>query len=104
MQGITLPDENARGGIVLLSGRQRAGKTTLLLAVRHAAQAAGLTLGGLLSIARFEGSEKVGIAVMDAGSREPPTRAPGRPPTLSSSMSWGHWSCGAGKGGPRCCR
>ena len=70
MQGITLPDANARGGIVLLSGRQRAGKTTLLLAVRHAAQAAGLTVGGMLSIARFEGSEKVGIDVMDAGSGE----------------------------------
>jgi len=70
MQDITLPETDARGAIVLLSGERRAGKTTLLLAVRAAAQAAGLTVGGMLSTARFEGSEKVGIDVMDAGSGE----------------------------------
>jgi nucleoside-triphosphatase THEP1 len=62
------PDENARGAIVLVSGTRRAGKTTLLLEARRAAQAANLSVGGMLSIARFEDGEKVGIDVMDAGS------------------------------------
>lgn len=68
MNDVRLPEMDARGATVLVSGTRRAGKTTLLLAIRDAAHAAGLTVGGMLSIGRFEGSEKIGIDVMDAGS------------------------------------
>lgn len=65
---VRLPEGGARGVIVLVSGDRRAGKTTLLLAAREAAQAASLSVGGMLSIARFEGEEKIGIDVMNAAS------------------------------------
>jgi len=61
-------DAGERGAIVLVSGTRGAGKTTLLMAMREAAQAAGLVVGGVISVARFEGSEKTGIDVLDAGS------------------------------------
>lgn len=64
----SLPPPDARGVVILVTGDRRAGKTTLLLAVRQAALSAGLTVGGMLSIARFAGGEKSGIDVMDAAS------------------------------------
>lgn len=67
---IRLPEGGARGVIVLVSGDRRAGKTTLLLAAREAAQAVNLSVGGMLSIARFEDGEKIGIDVMNAASGE----------------------------------
>lgn len=68
-----LEDGAARGAIVLLTGGRRAGKTTLLLAVREAALRAGLSAGGMLSLARFDGENKVGIDVLDvaSGARHP---------------------------------
>ncbi len=68
-----LPSPAERGTIVLITGPRRGGKTTLLLRVWEAAQAHGLSTGGFLSVARFCGTEKVGIDVMDAttGSVQP---------------------------------
>lgn len=66
MENLTLPDRVQRGAIVLVSGWRQAGKTTLLLAVRQAAQEAGLRVGGFLSAARFEAGEKTGIDLVDA--------------------------------------
>lgn len=68
MREITLPDGVARGVVLLVTGARRAGKTTLLLAVRDAARRAGWSVGGMLSLARFDGDEKVGIDVLDAAS------------------------------------
>lgn len=63
-----LREDAARGVILLVTGGRRVGKTTLLLAVREAAQRAGLSVGGMLSPARFDGEEKVGIDVLDVAS------------------------------------
>lgn len=68
MQNLNLPESAPRGTILLVSGWRRVGKTTLLLAVRQAALAAGLSVGGLLSVARFEDGAKTGIDVMDAAT------------------------------------
>lgn len=68
ISGIALPGRSDTGAIVLITGGRRAGKSTLLLALRQAALSAGWTIGGMLSIARFEGGEKVGIDVMDAAT------------------------------------
>jgi len=64
----TLPRPDEYGTILLITGARRSGKTTLLLRVRQAAQAHGLSTGGVLSVARFSGDEKVGIDVMDAAT------------------------------------
>lgn len=65
---ISLPAPDQRGVIILVTGDRRSGKTTLLLRVRLAALAHGLSTGGFLSVARFCGDEKVGIEVMDAAT------------------------------------
>ncbi|GAB4411012.1 MAG: hypothetical protein Kow00106_05090 [Anaerolineae bacterium] len=65
---INLPAPDQHGAIILVTGDRRSGKTTLLLRVRQAAHAQGLSTGGFLSIARFSGVEKVGIDVMDAAT------------------------------------
>lgn len=69
----SMPDLNARGAIILISGRRQAGKTTLLLAVRDAAIAAGRSTGGVISVARFAEGRKTGIDLLDAatGARMP---------------------------------
>ncbi len=65
-RGLPQPDE--RGAIMLVTGERLAGKSTLLLALREAAQHAGLRTGGFLSVARFADGEKTGIDLMDAAS------------------------------------
>ncbi len=65
---IHLPSPARRGTIILVTGPRRSGKTTLLLRVRQAAHAQGLSTGGFLSLARFSGVEKVGIDIMDAAT------------------------------------
>ena len=104
-----LSDLPERGAVVLITGGRRVGKTTLLLAVRQAALAAGLSVGGVLSVARFSGAEKTGIDVMDAasGARRPLATATGTPrgpihtghytfdaDGLAAGLSW----AGAGQG------
>jgi nucleoside-triphosphatase THEP1 len=65
---INLPAPDQHGAIILVTGDRRSGKTTLLLRLRLAAQAHGLSTGGILSVARFAGAEKVGIDIMDAAT------------------------------------
>jgi nucleoside-triphosphatase THEP1 len=63
-----LPPPEQKGVVILVSGERQVGKTTLLLQVRAAANR--LRVGGFLSVARFEGSEKTGIDLMDAATGE----------------------------------
>jgi nucleoside-triphosphatase THEP1 len=65
---LRLPSRDTRGTVILISGDRRAGKTTVLLTVRESAIRAGRGVGGVLSVARFEESGKVGIDVMDAAT------------------------------------
>ncbi|MBN1680002.1 MAG: hypothetical protein JW966_06895 [Anaerolineae bacterium] len=67
MIDLVLPPRK-RGAIILVSGDRRIGKTTMLLAVRKAAIQAGYSVGGVLSVARFEHDSKTGIDLMDAAS------------------------------------
>ena len=64
----SLPESAPRGTILLVSGGRRAGKSTLLFAIRQAVQAAGLSVGGLHSPARFEDGTKTGIDLVDAAT------------------------------------
>ncbi len=68
MNHVSLPAPDERGAIILLSGNRRSGKTTVLRRVRQTAQSQGLSTGGVLSVARFRATEKVGIDVMDAAT------------------------------------
>lgn len=84
-----LPESAPRGTILLVSGWRRAGKSTLLLTIRQAVQAAGLSVGGLLSVARFEDGEKTGIDLVDAATGQPmPLAATG----TDGAVSTGHYS------------
>ena len=64
----SLPESAPRGTILLVSGGRRAGKSTLLFSIRQAVQAAGLSVGGLHSPARFEDGTKTGIDLVDAAT------------------------------------
>ncbi|NDJ76440.1 MAG: hypothetical protein GYB65_09285 [Chloroflexi bacterium] len=71
----TLPEffqrrSDSHGAIILVSGERRIGKTTLLLKVREAAQHAGRSVGGFLSVARFVDGHKTGIDLMNAATGE----------------------------------
>lgn len=66
MNKLKLPPPDAQGIVILVTGQQRVGKSTLLQRLRQAADAAGLSVGGFLSVARFVEGEKVGIDLMDA--------------------------------------
>ncbi len=68
MSDLKLPVPDAQGVVLLVSGWRRVGKTTLLLRVRQAADAAGLRVGGFLSVARFVDGEKDGIDLLDAAT------------------------------------
>ncbi len=66
MSELQLPAPDAQGVVVLVSGWRQVGKTTLLVRVHQAADAAGLTLGGFLSVACFVDGAKAGIDLLDA--------------------------------------
>jgi nucleoside-triphosphatase THEP1 len=70
---VELPAPDRTGIVLLISGERRVGKTTLLLNVRTAEKR--LRVGGFLSVARFEGGEKIGIDLMDAATGERMTLA-----------------------------
>lgn len=63
-----LPEPNARGTVILVTGWRQVGKTTLLLGMRDAAQQAGLKVGGFLSVARYAVGEKAGIDLEHAAT------------------------------------
>jgi nucleoside-triphosphatase len=89
MSHLILPEPIERGTILLIRGWRRAGTTTLLLTVRRAALAADLSVGGLLSVARFEAGEKTGIDLMDAATgRTLPLAITG----TGGAVSTGHYS------------
>lgn len=68
MSDLKLPALDAQGVVILVSGWRQVGKTTLLKRIHHAAEAAGLRLGGFLSVARFVDGKKAGIDLWDAGT------------------------------------
>jgi nucleoside-triphosphatase THEP1 len=68
LDDLRLPAPDERGAVILVSGWRQVGKTTLLLAVREAAIHAGRSVGGFLSVARFENGTKTGIDLLDAAS------------------------------------
>ncbi len=55
-------------GIWLISGERRVGKTTWCASFAHQAQAAGWTVGGLISPAVFSEGEKIGFDLVDLQS------------------------------------
>ncbi len=68
MTELKLPAPETGGIVMLISGARQVGKTTLLSAVRAAALARGLTVGGFLSVARFVDGVKDGIDLLDAAT------------------------------------
>jgi nucleoside-triphosphatase THEP1 len=68
MSDLTLPAPDTQGVTILVSGWRRVGKTTLLQRLRQAADAAGLSVGGFLSVAQFVDGEKQGIDLVDAAT------------------------------------
>jgi nucleoside-triphosphatase THEP1 len=87
------------GKIVLLTGERGIGKTRVCQRVTEETQRRGFSCAGVLSPARFEGQEKVGISLVDVASGDERPLATvddapeevrwGRFRFVPSSLAWG---------------